>query len=261
MRGLDIAREFDYHTIHMKNFISFFIGVFALTVMVAPWSAGAIYHNKKTPEARQERKGEMKDNAKENVQEKRTQLKEGLKDRLDDIKEKVRGGFEKKRQEFTDGAKDRKAILQKKLGEKRGERIEQFFTKMTEKFDSALERLEKTADKIEGRLTKAAENGRDVVALRAKLTEARAKIEEARTFLEDAKAKYSDAAKNADFKAAFRNVKEVVQSVSGKIKEAHRALVEVITSMKGLGKGQVTPPPAEGSAAPTPAPASGGTAQ
>mgnify|MGYP001581897653 CR=1 FL=1 len=108
---------------------------------------------------------------------------------------------------------------------------------MSEKFHAAIERLKNFADKIEDRLDKAEDNGKDVNESRAKLVEARTKIIATETALADAKAKYAEAVKNPDFKASFAKVKEVVSGVVEKVREAHKALVDVVTSMKGLGGG------------------------
>ena len=70
---------------------------------------------------------------------------------------------------------------------------------------SAIDRLEKLADRIEARLKKAKENGKNTASLESALTSAREKITAAQTALTDAKAKYSEAASSTqDFKIAFK---------------------------------------------------------
>jgi len=181
-----------------------------------------------TQEAREKRDAMMQEFKKrqevfhEQVKEKRDVLHNELKE---------------KREKFMAEMKERKEGLKKKLGEKRAERVEQFFQQMVEKFKNAIERFKNFTDRIAERLNKAEENGKDISELRAKLALANEKILEAEKALEDAKTKYSEAVKEPDFKVAFQRVKEIVRGVTEKVKAAHRALVEVVSSLKGLGRG------------------------
>lgn len=152
-------------------------------------------------------------------------------------REALRQELEEKRVRFQEERKARVEELKKKVGEKRAERIEQFFQKMLEKFNAAIERLKRFADRIEERINRAEANGRDVTDAKSKLLTAREKIVDAEKALEDAKAKYTEATKDPDFKAAFKKVREIVHGVVAKLKEAHAALVDVITTLKGIGRG------------------------
>lgn len=193
---------------------------------------------------------EKRDALKEGFQQKRQEVKQDIETRRQEIKEKreafhqevkekreaLHTELKDKRSKFREEVKARKDELKKKLGEKRAERIEAFFQKMADKFEAAIERLKKHADRIAERLDKAEANGKNVAELRTKLAEANNKILEAEKALEDAKAKYTEAAKDPDFKVAFAKVREIVNAVKAKVKEAHRALVDVINSIKGLGR-------------------------
>ena len=106
---------------------------------------------------------------------------------------------------------------------------------MVRKFELAFGRLDQNVDRIAAHLDKLAARGQDVTALRAKLEEAQNKITEAKQALEDAKKKYAEAT-NQDFKIAFARVKEVVAGVAEKVKAAHRALVDVVNSIKGANR-------------------------
>lgn len=177
-----------------------------------------------------------------NVQENRQELKADAKARLEAVRKeaqekraKLIDEAKKKREEFKTKAEARKVELKKKLGEKRAENIEKFFLKMVEKFESAVDRLGKFADRIEARLNKAEDNGKNVTALKDKLAKAREKITAASSAIAGAKARYEEAIKDPDFKVAFKKVKEVVAGLSKTVREAHAALVDVVNSIKGLG--------------------------
>lgn len=179
------------------------------------------------------------------IKEKNQALREELKKRqealrmeLKDKREALKTELKDKREKFKAEEQARKEELKKKLGEKRGENIERFFNQMVGKFEAAIGRLKDLSDRIASRLNKAEENGRNVVELRAKLAGANDKIAAAERALEDAKAKYAEAVKDKDFKASFRKVREVVAVVHDAVREAHRALVDVVNSIKGLGGGE-----------------------
>ena len=108
---------------------------------------------------------------------------------------------------------------------------------MIEKFENSVDRMDDLVEKINGRLDKAEDNGKNVAALREKLNAAKIKITEVENALDEAKAKYAEAVKEPDFKIAFKKVKEIVKVVSEKVRAAHGALVDVVNSIKGLGRG------------------------
>jgi len=233
--------------------ISSFIISLSLLIQAAPLVVrAALYEDlqQKRQELQQEVQ-EKRDTLKTEVQEKRNALKESFSQSREEMREKMeafrnevmekrealRAELKNRREQFRNEAQKRIDELKKKLGEKRGERIEAFFQKMVEKFEHAIERFKKYADRIAERLDKAESNGKDVAELRVKLSAANDKILEAEMALEDSKAKYAEAVKDPDFKASFAKVREVVHGVLVKVKEAHRALVDVVKSIKGLGGG------------------------
>ncbi len=143
---------------------------------------------------------------------------------------------------FHEGVQERRAETREAIGQKR-DALKQ---EVRERRDTLKQEFKERSSALKEEF----ENGRDVVDVRSKLLTAREKIADAERALGDAKAKYNEATKNPDFKAAFKKVREVVAGVKEKVKAAHRALVEVVTSLKGLGGGEK---PQETPAAPAPA--------
>lgn len=172
------------------------------------------------------------------MQEKREALKKEMQEKKEGMKKEI----EAKREQFKVSAQERRDALKKKLGEKRAENIEKFFMNMSEKFHAAIGRLNTFADKIEDRLDKAEDNGKDVSVARTKLADAQSRIAATERSLADAKTGYKEMVKDSDPKAAFAKVKEAVGSVAANVREAHKLLVEVVTSLKGLGSGIETAP-------------------
>ncbi|OHA02344.1 MAG: hypothetical protein A3J58_01890 [Candidatus Sungbacteria bacterium RIFCSPHIGHO2_02_FULL_52_23] len=172
------------------------------------------------------------------VKSKQEELRREMQTRMEELKKKrqeVEAEMKKKREEFQTKMEERKMELKKKLGEQKAVRIEQYFSQMMEKFQTAIDRLKGVADKIESRLTSSTADPANLAVLQTKLTAARAKIGEAEAALADAKVKYTDAVNSTDFKESFKKVRALVEGVAVKVKEAHRALVDVTSSIKELG--------------------------
>src|SRR3989338_4999484 len=179
-----------------------------------------------------EKKGKLT----EEMREKRETMRSEIRDKRETFHEEVKG----MREEFREKAQERREELKKKLGEKRAERIEAFFDRMLKKFENALDRLNNFAERIGARLDKAEVNGKDVTELRTKLDTAETAIDDAQNALEDAKAQYATAVSDPNFKKSFAKVRELVRGVAEKVKVAHRAVVDVVRSTKGLGGGNAT---------------------
>lgn len=228
----------------MRKILSFIAGT-SLALQLAPLAVLAQTSTlQERRQALQDELQEKRDALKQGIQQKRDTVKQEVQQRRDTMRQEIeqkrealRAEIEKRREAFKAEAEARREELRKKLGEKRAERIEQFFARMVEKFQNAIERMKKFADRVEARINKAAENGKDVASVREQLASARLKIVEAEKAVEDAKAQYTEAAKDTDFKVAFKKVRDIVHAAAEKMKAAHRALVDVINSMKGLGGG------------------------
>ncbi len=171
------------------------------------------------------------------VQPKATpQINEALRQEIEKKREALRDEIAKMREQFRKEASARRAELQKKVGEKKAELIENFFGRMVLKFEAAINRLISFADRTAAALLRAAGRGYDVAALQKQLIEARLKIGDAAKSLEEAKTKYTEAIQEKDLKISFKKVREAIQETKQKIKDAHRALVKVVGTSRGLGQ-------------------------
>ena len=241
--------------------------VVSLAVAWAPYTASAAFHEQireRAADLRQERKDErgavrteikepremMKEKAdmmkgkagemKADAREEMMKMKEEMREKRSALQEEIA----KRREEFQAKAEERREALKKKLGENRAARIEQFFAAMARKFEDAIDRLEKSAERIEERIGSSGAGEADKAVLQERMTAARAKIAEAQAEFESAKTRYADAVKDPDFKAAFKKVHDIVRGVAAKVKDAHRALVDAVAGLKSAAA-------PVGSAAPT----------
>lgn len=171
---------------------------------------------------------------KEEVKEKREAVRTEIKDKREEIRDTIK----EKREAFKDEAKERINVLKEKVSEERAKKIEAFFGGMVRKFEAAISRLRTLADRIDSRLDKFEDEGKDVSALRTALDNARNSIESAEDALDKAKEEFTTFASTENPKEYFEKVKTVVHNVSQKVREAHKALVDVINSVKGASTPQ-----------------------
>lgn len=236
----------------MKKYITVMA---SFAAMAAPFAAGAAFHEilqQKKIDARPAMREEMKTQMTQEKEEMKGQVKEmrdAMKEKMDAMRKEMqakrdtlREEIKKKREEFQAKAGERREALKKKIGEERAKRIEQFFAKMTEKFENAIDRLEKVADRLEDRLNASTAPAVEITPLKEKLAAARIKITAADAALADAKVKYAEAVKDTDLKAAFRKVHDIVQATTVKVREAHQALVEATAAIKAAGSRGQNPP-------------------
>ncbi|HEY4521922.1 MAG TPA: hypothetical protein VJH05_02165 [Candidatus Paceibacterota bacterium] len=177
-------------------------------------------------------KMEAKTLAPEVLKEKRTIFREDVKKERTELREQTK----EKREAFKNEAKERIETLKNKLSEEKAKRIEAFFGTMARKFEAAVSRLNTLADRIDARLDKFEDAGKDVSAFRTSLDSARIKINEAESALDKAKEEYHAFTGGENLQENFKKVKEIAASVAQKTKDAHQALVDVINSIKGVSE-------------------------
>ncbi len=161
-------------------------------------------------------------------------LKKAVAEKATEMRKTMQAEIKAKRTIFKNETEERVNALKKKLGDVRAKKIEEYFKRMVKKFEAAIDRLNDLSDRIEKHLNKLADNGKDTAGLKDKLAKARAKIGEAETALENMKTKYGEMASSTDPVKKFKDVKKLGEMVTPKLKDAHRSLVDVINSIKGM---------------------------
>lgn len=169
-------------------------------------------------------KGLTKEEVKKRIEEFRIKSREK--------REEVRVEIKSEREEFHKKATERREELKKKIGEERAKQVEEYFTRMMNRMDAAIDRLDKLTDRLQSRLDKIKDSGKDITEPQSALDTARVSIAGAHTAISDAKIKFAELVKSNTPKESFFTIKEIVSSVKTKLKEAHAALVEVINSIK-----------------------------
>lgn len=138
---------------------------------------------------------------------------------------------EEKKAEIEVKREEKKAEIE----EKRKERIESFFLRIVRRLDSAIARLDKLSSRIDSRIEKFNEKGVDVKEARALLAIARDSIDSARENFNS----IDDVSELLDLETqreSFGHMREIMKEVVVSIKEAHRALVDVIVQLKANSK-------------------------
>ncbi len=141
----------------------------------------------------------------------------------------------------------RKAAQREKREQERNNRLAKFWKKTGERLQKLINRETKVADKIAARLKKFKDAGKNVSTQETMLADARLKITAAQTALSSAVAEIkkmiADGKPVADIIVKAR---ELHKGVVAAIRTAHKALIDVIVSTRGMS---ITPTPT-----PTPTP-------
>ncbi len=132
-----------------------------------------------------------------------------------------------KSQEFKAEAKNR-------LTEKRKNQLKEWWKRTNKRLTMLVSRLTKVADKISARLDAFAAEGKDVTAQRAQLVAARAKITLATQSVASASAQVETILANNTPADAFRKLHNLQSGVIAKIRDAHRALVTLLASLRNV---------------------------
>lgn len=162
---------------------------------------------------------------KEERQEQREEKKEQ--------REEVREERASKSQEFRSELKERLSSLRK-------ERIKKWWTKAARRLSQLIDRQNRLADRVETRIERLEDAGKDVSAQRTALAAARLKIDASAAALASASAQVDVVISDNTPAEAFRKLHELHKGVISKIREAHYALVRVVVSLKGMS-GASTP--------------------
>ena len=149
---------------------------------------------------------------------------------------------------------ERRDAAKERLTDNRKQQIKKWWTRNAQRLARIIERESKMADKINEKLEKAARNGKDVSAARAKLIDARAKIAAAAQALRDATAQVDGIIANNKPSEAFRKLHELNKTVTNAIREAHKALVDVLVTLRGVGAKPTRSPSPSPSASPSASP-------
>lgn len=151
----------------------------------------------------------------------------------------------------------RGAQIRERLSEVKRNRVAHLWANMERKFQWAIDRLGRIADRIDSRTQKFEAKGADVTDAKAKLADARTQIDAAKIAFATAKADAETLKTSDDPKAAFETLRGDVKNVRDALKAAHVALVEAVKVLKGASTAHPAEPTTTDPPSPTP-PQSGG---
>lgn len=168
------------------------------------------------------------------------------------VKPTDRPETEDRRDDNQERKEQKREELKERLSASRMERLKAWWNRTARRLGKIIEREDRIAEKIQERINKLKNRGRDVVQLQKDLDAAKVKIDAAKKALTDAMAQVDGILANNTPKEALRKLHELQKGVIAKIREAHSALVKVLASTRGLS---VTPTPTP-TVSPTPTPTS-----
>ncbi|MBU2010474.1 hypothetical protein KKG37_03235 [Patescibacteria group bacterium] len=161
---------------------------------------------------------------KETTKVKRAELKE----RREQITATVKAGLTDEQKEKL---AQRREEFKQRITEKRKTRITAFEKKMTKRLQAAVNRLDKLADRIQSRLEKISDRV-DITEATALISNIKEDIQDLHTWIGNLSSKLESVYASDDPKAIFEEVRAEVKEIVSEIKATHRALVEVVASLK-----------------------------
>lgn len=201
----------------------------------------------------------------EQRQEKAQNLKTGVQERREAFRESTGEGFRQSREhieEFRANVEARKATIRAEFDERlqgvrgqiaakwanrkvqleetRKERIQNIVDRVEGRFQATINRLSALAEKIQNRIDKWTELGVDTSGSQALLDSTELKIADAEAALDAAGATFDAIAGSDNPGQTFEEARVLLEEVKNAIRDAHKALVETVKSLKGLSS--VIPP-------------------
>jgi predicted transcriptional regulator len=158
------------------------------------------------------------------IKDRQAAVREKIEQRRAEIKSRI----ELRREKIA----TRVAEVKRRIAERRKALIRRFFSRMLVRFNAAINRMKRIADRIEGRLGKMAARGIEVADLRDDLQEARDNIAVAEGLLGGLEERLEEALASDEPKAAFEEVRDTIHETRDLLKEIHQQLVAIITQMK-----------------------------
>jgi exonuclease VII small subunit len=156
--------------------------------------------------------------AKERMRERRTRLRETFQGRTTEVKQNLH--------------KVRKDIKNGRLREDAVRRIKAFMARILRRFDAAIVRLEKVADRIEARIEKLEAKGFVLSEASQLLVAARGEVKAASKAIDEVRATIDSVLDSDQPRESFGAVREALSEAKQSIKNAHRALVKSVRAIK-----------------------------
>lgn len=144
--------------------------------------------------------------------------RETIKDEIEAKRESIKNSVEERRQNATNKIK---------------ERIDQFVQNIVDRYEAAVNRLEKLAERIDSRISKMEADKIDVKKAKELMVTAKSKIATAKTSIASITTTIgTNATTTALMKEEFKAIKIQVEKAKEDIKAAHQALIKVVENLK-----------------------------
>ena len=160
----------------------------------------------------------------------------------------------KNQEELASRSAQFRAEMKEKRDEKQRAKLTKFWTQTSNRLSKLIDRESALADKVDARLVKLHDAGKDTASASALLLIARSKITVAQTTLASASAQVAPIIASSSSPAVGQRINSLHKAVLKAIRDAHRAIVAVVNSLHSLSTVATPTPTPTPSSTPTPTP-------
>ena len=147
-------------------------------------------------------------------------------------RETIKQNIEAKKESIKNSIEERRENALSKIEE----RVNKFLQHINERFDTAIERLENLARRIDSRIAKLEAEKIDVSKSKEMMLAAKAKIEVAKISVSNLPltlvGSTTSSTTTASIKADFKSIRTKIEKAKNDIKAAHAALIDVVKNLK-----------------------------
>jgi len=157
-----------------------------------------------------------------------------LRGELQDKRQEVRTELQQKRGEIKTSISQEREKIKAERVQFVNERVGKLVDQMIKRFNTALERLVKIADRVDSRIAKVKANGKDTSLAEKSVSDARAKIEQAKTDIAKIPGLINEAVATTTPKERFSGLRELANTIRGELESARTSLKKAVKILREL---------------------------
>lgn len=224
----------------MNSFRNFSVKIFSLIIVLSliVISSNTIYAEENSLDKLRERTESLREKAASKAAE-RLEKKEAIIEKIQTKRDAVREKIESKREDIQsklaalkDKRASKSAAIKEKLTEKKKEIVKKHSDKMLARIEAAVTRFNNIQGRIENRIAKLKEEGKDVASLEESLAQAKLKGQATKDAISTAKTSLAALQTETEPSEIFKIAREAIDNVKEALKDWHRALQSIVSEIE-----------------------------